>query len=64
MRWYFISIVALCIISGILLYYYTNAKGLIIIISIIGVLNLLAACFYNMIVEIYDEADKMDQSEN
>jgi len=60
MRWYFIIISLLIFIGDIVIYNYDGATPIIIIVAVIGVLNLIIGLFFNMLTEIYNEADNLD----
>ncbi len=64
MRAYFTAISIAIILMDLLIYTYDGSLAIIIITGIIGVLNLLAALFYNMIVDVYNEADDFDSKNN
>lgn len=60
MRWYFIIISLLIFIGDMVIYKYDGAAPIIIIVAIIGVLNLIMGLFFNIMTEIYNEADNLD----
>jgi succinate-acetate transporter protein len=64
MRAYFTAISIAIILLDLVIYKYDGSMGIIIFTGIIGVLNLLAALFYNIIVDVYNEADDLDNKNN
>jgi hypothetical protein len=64
MRAYFTAVFIAIILLDLVIYRYDGSMAIIIITGIIGVLNLLAALFYNMIVEVYNEVDDFENKEN
>jgi succinate-acetate transporter protein len=64
MRAYFTAVSIAIILLDLVIYKYDGSMGIIIFTGIIGVLNLLAALFYNMIVDVYNEADDLDNKNN
>jgi hypothetical protein len=64
MRVYFTAVFIAIILLDLVIYRYDGSMAIIIITGIIGVLNLLAALFYNMIVEVYNEVDDFENKEN
>jgi hypothetical protein len=64
MRAYFTAVSIAIILMDLLIYTYDGSLAIIITTGIIGVLYLLAALFYNMIVDVYNEADDLDNKNN
>jgi succinate-acetate transporter protein len=64
MRVYFTAVFIAIILLDLVIYRYDGSMAIIIITGIIGVLNLLAALFYNMIVEVYNEVYDFENKEN